>query len=410
MTVYSSPSIPSAATPPPAAKPKLVVGAPDWLLAAVVIGLTVLGLIMIYSTTYVWIDGDSTYYLERQGVYAVAGLVILLVMMRVPYQSWQRVSVVMMLAILGLLVVVLIVGKAGFGATRWFLNGSLQPSEVAKLVVIIYVADWLTSKGQQIRYVALGLLPFSIIIGLVAGLILLQPNMSTAMIIAGTAFIMFYAAGADTRQMIATVAIGAVVVAGLIAQASYRAQRWITFLDPLSDPEGVGYHISRALATLNSGGLTGVGLGNTVHKYLNLLPAPHTDSIFALIGEEFGFLGSIGVILLYIVLGYRGYRVARHAPDRFGAFLAGGITILLMLQAMVNIGVITSTLPFTGVPLPFISYGGSSLVISLASVGLLLNISRYQRAETEDASTVVGRRYSGARISRASRGASPRKD
>lgn len=410
MSVYrSTVSLPNATgAPPSSAKPTTVLGQPDWLLASVVAGLTVLGLIMIYSTTYVWVDEDPTRYFSRQGLYALAGLASLLIMLRIPYQTWQRISVPMMIGTVVLLAVVLIVGKATFNATRWFLNGSIQPSEVAKLVIIIYVADWLASKGQQIRHVSLGLLPFSIIIGVVAGLILLQPNFSTACLIAGTAFILFFIAGADILQMVIASLVGALAAVMLIMQAAYRLRRVTIFMDPLADPDGLGYHVTRALATLNSGGLTGVGLGNTVHKYLNLLPAPHTDSIFALIGEEFGFLGSLGVLALFALVAYRGFRIARQAPDRFGMFLAGGITILLTLQAIVNIAVITSTLPFTGVPLPFISYGGSSLVISLTSIGLLLNISRHQRVETTaDASTVSGRRYSRPRVPGAGRRVSP---
>lgn len=409
----SSVSMPQTAAAPsaPSAPPSATIGHPDWLLAVAVAALTLFGLIMIYSTTYPWVDDDPTRFLERQGMYAVAGVALMLVMMRVRYQWWRRWSVPLMLGTLALLFFVLVVGKAGFGATRWFLNGSIQPSEIAKLTVIIYVADWLASKGQQIRKISLGLLPFSIFIGLVTGLILLQPNFSTACLIAATAFVMFFIAGADILQMIIAGLVGSLAAVLLILQAPYRLRRVTIFMDPLADPEGLGYHVTRALATLNAGGVFGVGLGNTPHKFLNLLPAPHTDSIFALIGEEFGYVGALLVVSLYIFIGYRGYRIARNAPDRFAQFLAGGITILMMLQAMINIAVITSSLPFTGVPLPFISFGGSSLVMSLVSVGLLLNISRYQRVEaTSNASALDGRRYGGARVSGPIRAAGASRD
>ncbi len=406
MSVYrSSVSTPNPeAAPSKPATPQVQVGQPDWILLALVLGLTVFGLIMIYSITYPWVDDDPMRYMLRQGVYAVVGVPLMLLMMRVPYSTWRRISVPLMFGTLGLLFIVLIIGKAGFGATRWFLNGSVQPSEIAKIAIIIYVADWLASKGQKIRNVSLGLLPFSIFIGLVAGLILLQPNMSTAILIAVTAFTLFFIAGADIMQMIITGLVGSIVAVLLVLSAPYRLRRVTGFLDPMADPDGASYHITRALATLNNGGLVGLGLGNTPHKYLNLLPAPHTDSIFALVGEEFGFLGAAAIVAVYLIIGYRGYRIARNAPDRFGMFVAGGITILMMLQAMINVAVITSTIPFTGVPLPFISFGGSSLVSSLVSVGLLLNISRYKREETvSDASAPVGRRYSGSRLSRAGR-------
>ncbi|MFN8472029.1 MAG: putative peptidoglycan glycosyltransferase FtsW [Anaerolineae bacterium] len=394
-------------TPTPAPAPPTVqevVRPPDWILAAAVAALTIFGLIMIYSTTYVWDDNNPAYFMLRQGAYAVVGIVALLVMMRIPYRFWQRISVAFMVAILVGLGVLLLVAKAKMGAARWFGDGSFQPSEVAKLAVIIYSAAWLASKGQKIRSVTVGLIPFSIFIGLVAGLILLQPNMSTASLIALTAFSMFLIAGADLVQMFVATLIGTLAAGVLILNAAYRLKRVAIFMDPLSDPDGLGYHITRALAALNAGGLVGLGLGNSPHKWNNMLPAPHTDSIFAMIGEELGFIGALAVVAVYVLIAYRGLRIAQRAPDRFGMLLASGITVLFTLQAMINIAVITSTAPFTGVPLPFISFGGSSLVISLATIGLLLNISRHVRVEsTADASTTVGRRNRGTRVPRAER-------
>ena len=393
--------------PPPAPAPTAVqevVRAPDWILAAAVAALTIFGLIMIYSTTYVWDDNSPAYFLMRQGAYAAVGIVSLLVMMRIPYRFWQRISVALMLVTLIGLGVLLLVAKAKMGAARWFGDGSFQPSEVAKLAVIIYSAAWLASKGQKIRSVTVGLIPFSIFIGLVAGLILLQPNMSTATLIALTAFSMFLIAGADMLQMFVATLIGTLAAGLLILNAAYRLKRVAIFMDPLSDPDGLGYHITRALAALNAGGLVGLGLGNSPHKWNNMLPAPHTDSIFAMIGEELGFIGALVVIGVYVLIAYRGLRIAQKAPDRFGMLLASGITTLFTLQAMINIAVITSTAPFTGVPLPFISYGGSSLVISLATIGLLLNISRHVRVEsTADAPSTLGRRHRGPRVPRADR-------
>ena len=371
----------------------------DVALVLAVATLLAVGLIMVYSTTYALgfrLYANPNFFLVRQGMWVVVGVAALLVMTRVRYTGWQRISVLVMAGMLLLLAALLIFGGERFGGRRWFFGGSVQPSELAKLAVVIYIADWLSSKGEQIRDVTYGLIPFAILIGVVTGLILLQPDFSTSMLIAATAFAMFFVAGAEVKQLAISFLVGGLALAILILQAPYRLERIAVFLDPMSDPSEDGYQIVQTLRALVRGGVTGQGLGNSQQK-LGALPAAHTDAIFAVLGEELGLVGGLVVIGLFAILAYRGFRIAQNAPDTFGMMLATGITAWLAFQALINIAVVTSTMPFTGIPLPFISFGGSSLVTSMAGVGLLLNISKYSVTE-RDARTPVRRRDRGARL------------
>lgn len=371
----------------------------DMVLIIAVASLLAIGLIMVYSTTYALgfrIYGNPNYFLIRQGTWVILGTVALLFMMHIRYTGWQQLSVLIMAGTLIILMALLFFGGKRFGSQRWFLGGSVQPSELAKLAVVIYIADWLSAKGEQIRDVTYGLIPFAILIGVVTGLILLQPDFSTSMLIATTAFAMFFVAGAEVKQLAISLVVGGVVLALLILQAPYRLERIAVFLDPMSDPSEEGYQIVQTLRALVRGGITGQGLGNSQQK-LGVLPAAHTDAIFAVLGEELGLIGGLVVIGLFAVLAFRGFRIAQNAPDTFGMMLATGITAWLAFQALINIAVVTSTIPFTGIPLPFISFGGSSLVTSMAGVGLLLNISKYATAE-RDARTPVRRRDRGAHL------------
>ncbi len=376
----------------------------DVALVMAVAALLAIGLIMVYSTTYALgfrLYGNPNYFLIRQGMWVVVGVAALLIMMRIEYTGWQRVSVLMMAGMLLTLAVLLIFGGERFGGRRWFFGGSVQPSELAKLAVVIYIADWLSSKGEQIRDVTYGLIPFAILIGVVTGLILLQPDFSTSMLIATTAFAMFFVAGAEVKQLAISLLVGGLALVLLILQAPYRLNRIAIFLDPMSDPSEDGYQIVQTLRALVRGGVTGQGLGNSQQK-LGALPAAHTDAIFAVLGEELGLIGGLIVIGLFAILAYRGFRIAQNAPDTFGMMLATGVTAWLAFQALINIAVVTSTIPFTGIPLPFISFGGSSLITSMAGVGLLLNISKYSATE-RDARTPVRRGHRGARLPSPSR-------
>jgi cell division protein FtsW len=273
------------------------------------------------------------------------------------------------------LVGILVMGADRFGGQRWVLGGgSIQPSELAKLTVVLYVADWLSSKREDVRDLTLGLVPFAILMGFLCGLVILQPNYSTAIILAAIATAMFFTAGADLKQMLISGAIASTVLVGLILQSPHARQRVSTFFDPSSDPSGAGYQVLQALDAIKRGGLLGVGLGQGQVKHV--LPVAHSDAVFAVLGEEAGLLGCLLMVVLFAVVAWRGFRVAAGAPDHFASLLATGVTCWLLIQALVHIAVVIGFMPFTGVPLPFVSFGGSSLVASLAGVGLLLNISR----------------------------------
>jgi cell division protein FtsW len=302
----------------------------------------------------------------------------MLVTMRVDYRQWRRFSLLGMAVILPLLIIVLKFGVTVYGASRWLAFGSFlsfQPSELTKLILALYIADWLARKGNQVGTFLYGLAPFIILVGIVLGLVLLENDMGTAIIIAGFATAMFFTAGANIVQFLLAMACG-----GLIflkeAFKGYRYYRLTGFLDPFKDITSINLQLYQSLLALGSGGWFGLGLGTSRQK-AGYLPLPYTDSIFAIIGEELGFLGCAIIVILFMFLAFRGFRLARRTQDLYGALLATGITTWLVLQAMINIGASTGTIPYTGVPLPFISFGGSSLIVSLAAVGVLLNISRY---------------------------------
>ncbi len=331
---------------------------------------------MYLTGTY---DNPSTYYLNRQLLWVALGVVLLILIARVEYHLWLKYSLPLMAITLLVLLAVLIFAPERHGAQRWFLNGSIQPSEFAKLATIIYLANWLSSKKEKIKQVSLGLVPFAILIGIIIGLIVLQDDLSTSVLIGLTALAMFFVAGGEIWQLGLSGGIGGVIVYFLITLTNYRSDRLAEFaLDPFSVPPTPGnYQIRQILIALGSGGFTGEGLGNGIQKngaipFLTI----HTDSIFAVLGEEMGLIGALLVIGLFAFLAYRGFKISLNAPDAFGTLLATGVICNLIFQALINVGVVTSTIPFTGIPMPFISYGGSSMVTSMASIGLLLAISR----------------------------------
>jgi cell division protein FtsW len=352
----------------------------SWLLV-IVLALLCIGLVMVYSassflaTRYV---GNASYYFQRQLLAAFLGFIALLITMRVDYRRWRRYSLIGMVIVLPLLVLVLVVGTTTYGASRWLNVGpffSFQPSELVKLALALYIADWLARKGKQVGTFLYGLAPFVILVGLILGLVLLENDMGTALIIAGLAVAMFFTAGANVVQFLLAMGCGGLI---FLSQAfkGYRQYRLMGFLHPFQNITTFNLQLYQSLLGLGSGGWLGLGLGASRQK-TGWLPLPYIDSIFAVIGEELGFIGCTLVIVLFLFLAFRGFRLARRAPDVYGALLATGITTWLVLQAMVNIGATADAIPYTGVPLPFISYGGSSLVVSMAAVGVLLNISRY---------------------------------
>jgi cell division protein FtsW len=355
--------------------------APDYVLVLVVAGLIVIGLMMVYSATFDWsyqVYQNSFRIASRQFLWVGLGAIALVAVAAVPYDRWRQLALPVMGGTLLLLVLVLFLGDERFGARRSFLGGSIQPGELAKLAMVIYFAAWLASKGEQIRDVTYGLVPFAVLIGVVAGLIVIQPDVSTAILIVLTALAMFFFAGADILQIAIGGTVSGFTFVVLINQLPHARQRIDEYLLVWRDPKLVGYHVQQVLMALGSGGLFGVGLGQGQQK-LGYLPAPHTDSIFAVLGEELGLVGCLAVIGLFLLLAHRGFRIALKAPDAFAALLACGVTCWLTFQALINVSVMTGLIPFTGVALPFISAGGSAMVVSLAGVGLLLSISRGRR-------------------------------
>jgi len=352
-----------------------------WLLI-IVLALLCIGLVMVYSASSfvsAQLYGDASYFFERQLLWTIIGIPVMLIAMRIDYRVWRRFSLIGMIIVLPLLILVLThFGSSAYGASRWLGVGSFfsfQPSELAKLVLALYIADWLARKGRQVGTFLYGLAPFIIMIGIILGLVLLENDMGTTIIIAGFAVAMFFTAGANIVQFLLAMACGGVV---LLTQAfkPYRYARLVGFMNPFAHITNLNLQLYQSLLAFGSGGLFGVGLGQSRQK-TGWLPFPYTDSIFAIIGEELGYVGCVLVIMLFVFLAFRGFRLARRTQDVYGALLATGITTWLVLQAMINIGASTGSIPYTGVPLPFISFGGSSLVISMAAVGVLLNISRY---------------------------------
>ncbi|MDQ2905003.1 MAG: putative lipid II flippase FtsW [Ktedonobacteraceae bacterium] len=352
----------------------------SWMLF-IVLALLCIGIVMVYSASAFVAArnyGDASYVFQRELLFVALGLVAMLITMRVDYRQWRRFSLLGLAVTLPLLVIVLKFGTTTYGASRWLSFGSFfsfQPSELAKLVLALYVADWLARKGQQVSTFLYGLAPFVILVGVFLGLVLLENDMGTAIIIAGFATVMFFTAGANIVQFLLAMTCGGLI---FLTQAfkPYRYVRLVGFLDPFKDVTGINLQLYQSLLALGSGGWFGLGLGAGRQK-TGYLPLPYIDSIFAVIGEELGFIGCSLVVMLFLFLAFRGFRLARRTPDLYGALLATGITTWLVLQAMINIGASTGSIPYTGVPLPFISYGGSSLIVSLAAVGVLINISRY---------------------------------
>ena len=353
----------------------------DVWIALAVIGLLIAGMLVVYSSSYdiafrsPLSNNDPTFYFRRQFLFMVVGLIAMGGALIFDYHHFRYLSLLVMGSTILLLLIVLFFGSSNFGAQRGLFNNSIQPSELAKLAMIMYVSHWLSTKGDRVRSIAHGLMPFGIMVGFVAALIMLQPDLSTAILVALISFTLFFLAGADWRHFgLALVLIPIVFAIAYYAfgHVSQRIDAWqVAWQDPLLSEQ---LQIKLISIGLGSGGLLGRGPGHGQIKYF--VPAAHTDGPFAVWGEEFGFIGSLFVILSFAFLAYRGILAARRARDAYGYLLAMGVTVWISYQALLNIAVVTSTIPFTGVPLPFMSYGGTSLVVTLAGVGILLNVSR----------------------------------
>lgn len=323
---------------------------------------------------------DPYFFLKRQFMGIVPGVFAFLFLMRYDYRKLEKWAVPLFLLALVSLIVLIVpgIGTSAYGATRWLPLGpvSFQPSELLKLASIVYLAAWFSRRGRRnVENVKEGLLPFLGVLGFVGILLYLQPDIGTLGLIVLIAGAIYFTAGASIAHVFSLILLGVGMFFVFIKTAPYRLERFMTFLNPEADPLGSGYQIHQALIALGSGGLWGLGLGQSRQKF-NYLPEPAGDSIFAIIGEELGMIGAMCVVLAFLFIAYRGYRIAGRAKDDFGRLLAVGITSWIALQAMINIGAIVGLIPLTGIPLPFISFGGSSLVFSLAAMGILLNMSQ----------------------------------
>jgi len=360
----------------------------DQILLFTVFILLVFGLVMIASAgvAYSKIRFDDAYFFfKRQLLFGVLpGLIILYLTQKINYTFWKKISFPLFILSIALLTLVFIpgIGSKLYGASRWIQLGgfSFQPSEMLKFSLILYLAAWLESRGEKIKDFFEGLTPFLMVMGIVSFLLIKQPNMGTLGVIIFIALIMFFISGSNLWHIFLMGMAGMIAFFILIKTESYRLNRFLVFLHPELDPRGIGYQINQALLAIGSGGIWGVGLGKSLQKF-NYLPEPTGDSIFAIIGEELGFLGCSLTLLLFTILVFRGLRIVKLAPDRFSRLVATGITAWIIIQAFVNISAISGLMPLTGVPLPFISYGGTSLVFLLAGTGILLNISKHLKEQ-----------------------------
>lgn len=355
----------------------------DWILLFTVVILILIGFIMVYSSSYpdgyYKFGGNGFHFLKKQLQAGIVGIIAMLIIMNINYNIYKKINK-------GILIICIIAGISLFtaygtkanGAQRWVnLAGfSFQPSEIIKISGVIYMAYFLEKKGKSISKFTKGFIPSILLIGFFCGLIAIQKDLSTSIVLAISLSIMFFCAGANIMHIIEIGAIGTIAIIYLIAKEPYRITRIICFTDPFKYKLSYGWQVVQSLYALGSGGLFGMGLGKSRQKFF-YIPEPYNDFIFSIIGEEIGFIGCVVIIMLFVVLVWRGVRIALNANDQFASFLAIGITSIIAVQVLVHIAVVTSSMPPTGIALPFISAGGSSLVIMLCAIGIMLNISKH---------------------------------
>ncbi|OIK15194.1 stage V sporulation protein E [Bacillus sp. MUM 13] len=358
---------------------------PDLILIIVTLSLLAIGLIMVYSASAIWAAykfDDSFYFAKRQMLFAFVGVIAMFFIMNVDYWTWRTWSKALIIICFVLLLVVLIpgIGVARNGSRSWIGVGafSIQPSEFMKLAMIAFLAKFLSERQKLITSFKKGLLPSLALVFTAFGLIMLQPDLGTGTVMVGTCIVMIFISGARISHFGVLGLLGLTGFVGLVLSAPYRMKRITSFLDPWQDSLGSGFQIIQSLYAIGPGGLFGLGLGQSRQKFF-YLPEPQTDFIFAILSEELGFIGGSLVILLFALLLWRGIRIALGAPDLYGSLVAVGIIAMVAIQVMINIGVVTGLMPVTGITLPFLSYGGSSLTLMLMAIGVLLNISRYSR-------------------------------
>ncbi|WP_018756563.1 putative lipid II flippase FtsW [Paenibacillus terrigena] len=383
-------------------------GTPDFQLLILTVLLVGFGLVMVFSASSSIavinknFNYDSLYFVKKQMMWAGLGFIAMMIAMNIRYEKYKKLFIPFFILTIILLALVPYVGKSLNGARSWFGIGSLgiQPTELAKITTILYLAALISKKGETFRDFKKGFFPVMLIVGFVAGLIMLQPDLGSCMILIACSGIIIIAGGANLKHIFACIAVlvvGASIVLGINflinggSGGGYRVGRLTSFLDPWQDPQGTGFHLINSLKALGHGGLTGAGFGQSIQK-LHYLPYPYNDFIFAVIGEELGFIGSAIFLLFYLYFIWRGLIVSLRCPDRYGTLVGVGIMGLFAVQTFINIGGVTQTIPITGVTLPLISYGGSSLFMMLGSIGILLSISREANRPSDTTTKVTKNR------------------
>jgi cell division protein FtsW len=368
----------------------------DLALLSVVLALLGLGLAMVYSASGIKAldaQDDPRYFLIQQSAWVAIGLAVMFVVARIDYHRYRR------LALPGLVIAVLLlaavlapgIGTRVGGASRWLRISSfagLQPAELAKLALVVYLAFWLAAKHALVGRWSVTV-PFVAVLSLVAAFVIAEPDLGTAIVVVAIGLAMYFAAGARLAEFAALGGLATVCVAAVAVVQPYRLARLVTFLDPWSEPQGAGFQTIQSIYGLALGGPFGEGLGAGKEKF-GFLPAPYTDSIFAVLGDELGLVGTLAVVVLFLFIAFKGFRVALAAPDQTGSLLATGVTVWLVFQAWVNMAVVAALVPMTGITLPFISYGGSSICVGLVAVGILLNVGRQAVERADDRASVQG--------------------
>lgn len=354
-------------------------GTVDFFLFSVIMLLVAVGVVMVFSASSYFAFykyKDSMYFLKRQGLWATLGVIFMFIAMSYDYHELKKHTKIIMIITTLLLLVVFAFPERN-GARRWIPLGpaTFQPSEIAKYMVVLFIAKSIEMKGEKIKTFFRGVIPYLLVGGFYAALVYLEKNLSIATVIMGVTFIMLFVAGAKFSHLSAVVAPVVCAGAAAILLVPFRRARFFTYRNPWIDPQRTGYQLIQSFLALGSGGIWGVGLGQSRQKCY-YIPEPHNDFIFAVIGEELGLIGCAFIVMLFSVFIWRGIVTAVKAKDTFGTMLATGITAVIAIQAIINIAVVTGSIPVTGVPLPFISYGGSSLVLNLTAMGVLLNVSR----------------------------------
>ena len=357
----------------------------DYILLIFVVLISLFGLLMIYSSSYVWSEykfNDPYRFLKLQSIFLTISYIVMIIVSNIDYRKYLNKANIIFGVCFILLILVLIpgIGTVRNGSRSWFGIGSfgIQPSEFTKLAMIIFVSKYLTNNERILKNIKSGVLPILGILMLIFLLIMLQPDFGTGVVIVMTIVVLLFVSGVKMNFFIKLASVGIVGITILIMMAPYRLKRILSFLNPWEDPLGSGFQIIQSMYAIGPGGLLGLGLGNSIQKHF-YLPEPQTDFIFSIISEEFGFMGVLLVTVLFLTIIYRGFKISMKCEDKFGKYLAFGITFGLTFQALLNLMVVVGLIPVTGVTLPFLSYGGSSLIITMIGIGILLNISRSEK-------------------------------